>query len=130
MQILLFSKPKYLKKKTLRQINSQEILAAKEREIKGSIGRGTHKIVSKKKVPIDASVRPSCLVFAVKENNVELTHKARMSFGGHRVPMKCFVVYSSQNSQSSTIRLALLVAVNQRFDVWFGNVCQAFQQSD
>lgn len=108
---------------------STEIIVEKERKIKRLRDCGTFKIVPAKAISDDANLILAIFVLSIKSDDVVKKTKARFVIGGHRDPMKKFIVHQSQNVRPPLIRLVLVLAVAHKMTVWTSNVRQAYLQS-
>jgi len=110
--------------------NSPEMTAAKRKEIKGLLDRGTFKVVLREEIDPDANVLPGRFVMSIKSSeDGEVKWKARYVIGGHRDRLKHLMVHTTQTLQPSSIRLLLALAAIHGFKVWTSDVRQAYLQS-
>ncbi len=85
--------------------------AARRKEIKGLLERGTFEIIFKREVPSGAHLLPARFVFAIMSTlDGEIKFKARYVICGNRDRLKDMIVHSTQTIQASSTRLLLSLA--------------------
>lgn len=85
--------------------------AAKEKEIKGLIDRGTWKVVSTHDLPRDANIMGGRFVLAIKnEGTKDELYKARFVVQGYRDKMKTSLVHDSATSRQVSTRILVALA--------------------
>ena len=110
--------------------SSARMTEAKKTEIKGSLERGTFKVILREEVPPDGNALPGRFVLTIKSTeDGEENFKARYVIGGHRDRHKAFMVHTSQTLQPASVRLMLSFASMFGFEVWTSEVRQAYLQS-
>jgi len=79
------------------RVASPSMQAARLKEVRNLINRGTFKIILREDIPKDANVLPGRFVLAIKSTeDGEVKYKARYVLGGHRDKLKRMMVHSSQ----------------------------------
>lgn len=110
--------------------NSKEMKRAKLKEIQNLIKRKTFKAILKEEIPADGNVLTGRFVLTIKSTvDGKIVFKARYVIGGHRDKFKHFIVHSLATIQPNSVRLLLTVSRIFGFDVWTGDVKQAYLQS-
>ncbi len=104
--------------------------AARRKEIKGLLERGTFEVIFKREVSPGAHLLPARFVFAIKSTiDDEIKYKARYVICGNRDRLMDMIAHSTQTIQASSTRLLLSLAATLGFDVWTADVTQAYLQS-
>ena len=105
-----------------------ELKRAKVKEIKGLIERKVFEIIPISDVPTSAPTLQHVWAVKVREDD---TVKARLCVGGHRQTKGVnFWEVSSPTPRSTTVKLALSIAANQKWHVNLIDVAQAYVASD
>ena len=105
-----------------------ELKRAKVKEIKGLIERKVFEIIPISDVPKSAPTLQHVWAVKVREDD---TVKARLCVGGHRQTKGVnFWEVSSPTPRSTTVKLALSIAANQKWHVNLVDVAQAYVASD
>jgi len=109
-------------------VSPDELKSAKVKEIKGLIDRKVFEIIPISDVPKSAPTLQHVWAVKVREDD---TVKARLCVGGHRQTKGVnFWEVSSPTPRSTTVKLALSIAANQKWHVNLIDVAQAYVASD
>ncbi len=112
------------------RVFTPEIAAARRKEIKAVLERGTFEVIFKREVAPGAHLLLALFVFTIKSTvDGEIKYKARYVICGNRDRLKDMIVHSTQTVQASYTRLLLSLASILGFDIWTADVTQAYLQS-
>ena len=104
--------------------------AAKEKEIRGLIERGTWKLVAKDEVPNNANIMGGRFVLAIKDEGTQKeVWKARFIVQGYRDKLKTSLVHDSASSRQFSTRLLVGLAAIFGFRLFSTDVTRAYLQS-
>ena len=110
--------------------DSPEFIAAKKKEIKELLDKGTWKLFLKEEVPGNSNVLNGRFVLATKNKGTnEEIYKLRLVAKGHRDRKKHFLEHDSPNLRQSFTRLLVAIAAICDFGIWSHDVRQSYLQS-
>lgn len=109
---------------------SHEMNAAKRKEIRNPLQRGTFNVVLKEDISRDSSVVPERVFMAIKSTKDDLTKfKARYDVGGHGDKLMDLMVHYSCTLEPNSIRLLLSFDAMSHFDFWTSDLRQTYLKS-
>ena len=101
-----------------------------EAEVQDLLRRGTFRKMRKRDIPPEANVLTARFVLAIKSDaEGHERYKARYVMGGHRDQLKLYLVHDTQTLQQPSVRVILVIAAAEGYDVWISDVKLAYLQS-